>query len=71
MVDETARELLHGPVPSDGGLGIGLYQVARHAQACGFSLALAHNAEGRVSFVLSGALNPIAESPAAPPPRGL
>ncbi|MFA5914615.1 MAG: hypothetical protein WC830_13765 [Burkholderiales bacterium] len=68
---QTANELLRGPVPSEGGLGIGLYQVARHAQACGFSLVLAHNAEGRVSFVLSGALNPVAESPAAPPPRGL
>ena len=67
---QTANELLRGPVPSEGGLGIGLYQVARHAQACGFSLVLAHNADGRVSFALSGALNPVAESPAAPPPRG-
>ncbi len=41
-------------MPSDSGLGVGLYQVARHAPACGYSLALAHNAEGRVSFILSG-----------------
>ncbi len=61
---ETATELLRGPVPSDSGLGIGLYQVARHAEVSGFSLALAHNADGKVSFVLAGALKPAAE-PAA------
>ena len=61
---QTAAELLRGPVPSDSGLGIGLYQVARHAEVSGFSLALAHNADGNVLFVLSGALNPAAESPA-------
>jgi signal transduction histidine kinase len=61
----TARELLRGPVRSDSGLGIGLYQVARHAEVSGFTLALAHNADGKVSFVLSGALKPAAEPPAA------
>jgi hypothetical protein len=61
VADETARELLRGPVPSDRGLGIGLYQVARHAEACGYSLALAHNADGKVVFVLSGALKPPGE----------
>ena len=58
---ETARDLLHGPVPSDGGLGIGLYQVARHAEACGYSLEMTHNADGEVSFMLSGSLKPAAE----------
>ncbi len=58
---ETAHDLLHGPVPSDGGLGIGLYQVARHAEACGYSLELTHNADGEVSFMLSGSLKPAAE----------
>ena len=58
MADETARELLRGPVPSDSGLGIGLYQVARQAEASGYSLTLAHNEEGKVSFVLAGALKP-------------
>ena len=62
---QTAIELLRGPVPSDSGLGIGLYQVARHAETCGFALALAHNADGKVSFVLSGALKPATEPPAA------
>ena len=59
-----ARELLRGPVPSNSGLGIGLYQVARHAEVSGFTLALAHNADGKVSFVLSGALKR-AEAPPA------
>ncbi|MDP2639842.1 MAG: sensor histidine kinase, partial [Betaproteobacteria bacterium] len=63
---ETARELLRGPIPSDSGLGIGLYQVARHAEVCGFTLALAHNADGDVSFVLSGPVKPVVEPPAAP-----
>ena len=62
---DTARELLRGPVSSDSGLGIGLYQVARQAEASGFALALARNEDGRVSFVLSGALRPAGEPPAA------
>ncbi len=61
---EIARELLRGRVPSDSGLGIGLYQVARQAEACGFTLALEHNADGKVSFVLAGALKPAPPSPA-------
>ncbi|MBP9804335.1 MAG: hypothetical protein KBE22_05450 [Candidatus Accumulibacter sp.] len=59
---------LRGPVPSDSGLGIGLYQVARHAEACGYSLVLAHNTDGKVSFVLSGPLKP-ADQPAAAAPN--
>ena len=62
---QTAAELLRGPVPSDSGLGIGLYQVARHAEACGYALALAQNTDGKVSFVLSGPVKPAAEPPAA------
>ena len=46
-------------------MAIGLYQVARHADACGYALALAHNADGRVSFVLSGPVKPAAQPPAA------
>lgn len=64
----TAAALLRGPVPSDSGLGIGLYQVARHAEACGYSLVLAHNTDGKVSFVLSGPLKP-ADQPAAAAPN--
>jgi sensor histidine kinase regulating citrate/malate metabolism len=65
IASETARELLRGPVPSDSGLGIGLYQVARQAESLGFILALAHNADSRVSFVLSGKPSPAPEPPAA------
>ena len=66
MPAQTAAELLRGPVSSDSGLGIGLYQVARHAEACGYTLALAQNEEGKVCFVLSGALEPAEGPPAAP-----
>jgi len=66
MAAATARELLRGPVSSDSGLGIGLYQVARQAEVSGFTLALAHNADGKVSFVLSGAIKPVEGPPAAP-----
>ncbi len=65
IAPEIARELLRGPVSSDSGLGIGLYQVARQAEASGFALVLTHNEDGRVSFVLSGAFKPTAEPPAA------
>ena len=34
------------------------YQVARQAEACGLSLSLAHNLNGKVSFVLASALKP-------------
>jgi len=62
---ETARELLRGPVPSESGLGIGLYQVARLAETCGFTLALAQNSGGEVCFTLSGTHKLPAEPPAA------
>jgi hypothetical protein len=39
--------------------------VARHAEGSGYSLEIAHNAEGRVCCVLSGAIKPPAEAPAA------
>ena len=58
---EIARELLRGPVPSNSGLGIGLYQSARHAEVSGFALALETNTDGKVAFVLSGALKPAHE----------
>jgi signal transduction histidine kinase len=62
--EETARELLRGPVPSASGLGIGLYQVARLAESSGYALTIEHNAEGKVSFVLSGPPGAPAEPPA-------
>jgi signal transduction histidine kinase len=52
---QLAPDLLRGPVPSRGGLGIGLYQAARQAEAAGYRLELASNDDGRVCFALSGA----------------
>ena len=46
--------LLRGPVPSDTGYGIGLYQVARQAELSGFSFRLAGNEPGEVRFELRG-----------------
>ena len=66
IAPQIASELLRGPVSSESGLGIGLYQVARHAETCGYALALAHNADGRVCFVLSGPVRAAAEPPAIP-----
>jgi signal transduction histidine kinase len=46
--------LLRGPVPSETGYGIGLYQVARQAEMSGFSFRLAGNEQGQVCFELRG-----------------
>ena len=51
---EVLHGLLRGPVPSETGYGIGLYQVSRQAEMSGFSLRLAANEAGRVCFELSG-----------------
>lgn len=48
-----AATLLHEPVDSEDGLGIGLYHAARQAQSSGYALSLAENRDGRVSFSLS------------------
>jgi signal transduction histidine kinase len=52
--EEFAASLMRAPVSSRGGLGIGLYQAARQADAAGFRLVLEKNEEGAVCFVLSG-----------------
>ena len=49
---EIASSLLRAPVRSDNGLGIGLYQAARQAQASGYELALEANRDGQVCFTL-------------------
>ncbi|MGH8668590.1 MAG: sensor histidine kinase [Burkholderiales bacterium] len=51
---EVAKDLLRGPVASRGGLGIGLYQAARQAEAAGYSLTLETNRNGNVCFALTG-----------------
>jgi signal transduction histidine kinase len=50
---EVAKQLLRAPVRSTAGLGIGLYQAARHAEANGYALTLAENCDGAVCFALS------------------
>lgn len=50
---DIARSLLRAPVRSSTGLGIGLYQAARHAEQTGYTLTLAENRDGSVCFALS------------------
>lgn len=50
--DQTAATLFLGPVSSESGYGIGLYQAARHARAYGYRLILVENRRGRVCFRL-------------------
>jgi K+-sensing histidine kinase KdpD len=48
-----AQRLLHTVVPSEDGLGVGLYQSARWAQQTGYRLILRENLPGHVVFELS------------------
>jgi signal transduction histidine kinase len=50
--EEIAASLLRAPVRSDTGLGIGLYQAARQAEAAGHALRLEANRDGEVCFAL-------------------
>jgi signal transduction histidine kinase len=50
---ETAGALMRAPVTSRAGLGIGLYQAARQAEALGYRLVLEKNEDGKVVFALS------------------
>ncbi len=50
---EIARGLFLGPVPSDTGYGIALYQIYRQAEAHGFGLQLTANEPGNVCFELA------------------
>jgi len=49
-----AANVLRAPVSSRSGLGIGLYQAARQAEASGYRLALESNRDGEVCFLLAG-----------------
>ena len=53
--EEVVGQLLRAPVESTGGLGIGLYQAARHAEKNGYALALTENRDGAVCFTLAQA----------------
>ena len=48
-------QLLRGPVPSEDGLGIGLYQAAKQAESVGYRMSLSENRDGEVCFRLSPA----------------
>jgi hypothetical protein len=50
-----ANQLLNTIVPSEEGMGVGLYQVARWAAQSGYRLALDENSAGRVTFTLTKA----------------
>jgi len=52
---DIAGGLLRAPVRSSTGLGIGLYQAARHAEKNGYALTLAENLDGSVCFALAPA----------------
>ena len=49
---QVVAGLLRGPVASTSGLGIGLYQAARQAEASGYRLVLEKNERGDVCFAL-------------------
>ncbi|MDP1634645.1 MAG: sensor histidine kinase, partial [Gallionellaceae bacterium] len=49
---EVAENLFRAPIVSRAGLGIGLYQAARHAEFYDYELKVACNETGRVCFVL-------------------
>ena len=51
---EIQGALLRAPVNSKEGLGIGLYQSARQAEAAGYTLTLETNVDGDVCFALLG-----------------
>ena len=52
---DVAGSLLRAPVRSSSGLGIGLYQAARHAEKSGYTLSLSENRDGAVCFSLAPA----------------
>ncbi len=56
VVREVLAGLLRGPVQSDTGYGIGLYQVGRQAELLGFNFRIAANEQGNVCFELAGDL---------------
>ena len=50
--EDVARALMRAPIASAAGLGIGLYQAARQAEATGYRLLLEKNSDGEVSLAL-------------------
>jgi K+-sensing histidine kinase KdpD len=52
---QIERALFREPIERDGGLGIGLYNAARHAQQAGYEIALTENDANGVCFTLKTA----------------
>lgn len=48
-----AADLFHGPVPSETGMGIGLFQASRLLDQSGYGVSLVANEPGRVCFRLA------------------
>jgi len=55
IAEEIIKNLFSVPVDSKNGLGIGLYQAARHAELAGYRIKLVDNRSGRVCFRLAPA----------------
>ena len=53
IAKSTESQLFEAPVPSQSGLGVGLYHSARQASQLGYRLALAANQPGTVCFRLT------------------
>ncbi len=53
MPQPVASRLFTVPVPSQTGLGVGLYQAAKQAEQLGYTLGLKSNRDGRVCFELA------------------
>ena len=62
---EVAAGLMRSPMRSSGGLGIGLYQAARQAEASGYRLMLENNRDGEVCFALRADAQSHGSTPAA------
>ena len=53
IAKSTESQLFEAPVPSQSGLGVGLYHSAKQASQLGYRLALAANEPGSVCFMLT------------------
>jgi K+-sensing histidine kinase KdpD len=53
VTDDTLEQLFNEVIFSENGFGIGLYQSSQLAKRAGYKLALEHNNQGNVCFLLS------------------
>lgn len=53
VAEKVAGDLFRGPVPSDSGLGVGLFQAATFADQSGYRLRLVANSDRQVVFELA------------------